>query len=215
MREEVPVSADAKLRRYINCVTDAVVAQLPEPYVSQDWDIEVFDQPDEVNAFAMAGGRVGIFTGLLKVATDQDQLATVIGHEIAHVTQRHSLERTNREITTRAGVILGGAVLGGGPMTDIVGMGAQLGLSLPFARGEESEADVEGLKYMAAAGFNPRASIPLWQNMDRENKLGPPQFLSTHPSHETRISDLIKQLPEALKLYNDAQAAGRKPNCQR
>jgi predicted Zn-dependent protease len=215
MRDQIPLSRDASVRRYINCVTDAIVAQLPEPYVSQDWVVEVFDEPDTINAFAMAGARVGIFTGLFKAAKDQDQLATVIGHEIAHVTRQHSLQRMNREMTTQAGVIGVGAVLGGGAAYDIVGMGAQIGLSLPFSRGNETEADVEGLKYMAAAGFNPRASVDLWQNMAKENKLGPPQFLSTHPSDENRISDLIKQLPTSLKLYNEAQAAGRKPNCQR
>jgi predicted Zn-dependent protease len=216
MRASTPTSRDANLRRYITCVTDAIVAQLPEPYVSQDWTVEVFDEPDTINAFAMAGARVGIYTGLLKVAQDQDQLATVIGHEIAHVTKQHSLQRINRELTTQAGVVGVNAVLGGGAATgQVLSMGAQMGLSLPFSRGNETEADVEGLEYMAAAGFNPRASITLWQNMAKSNKLGPPQFLSTHPSDENRIQDLIRQLPPALKLYNEAQAAGRKPNCQR
>ncbi len=200
MRASTPTSRDANLRRYITCVTDA----------------KVFDEPDTINAFAMAGARVGIYTGLLKVAQDQDQLATVIGHEIAHVTKQHSLQRINRELTTQAGVVGVNAVLGGGAATgQVLSMGAQMGLSLPFSRGNETEADVEGLEYMAAAGFNPRAAITLWQNMAKSNKLGPPQFLSTHPSDENRIQDLIRQLPPALKLYNEAQAAGRKPNCQR
>jgi predicted Zn-dependent protease len=216
MRGSTPLSRDASLRRYINCVTDAIVAQLPEPYVSQDWTVEVFDEPDTINAFAMAGARVGIYSGLLKVAENQDQLAAVIGHEIAHVTEKHSLERINREMTTQAGVIGVNAALGGNRATaQVLQMGAQVGLSLPFSRGNETEADVVGLQFMAAAGFNPRESIALWQNMGKASKVGPPQFLSTHPSGDSRIQDLIKQLPAALKLYNEAQAAGRKPNCKR
>ncbi|MDH5254681.1 MAG: M48 family metallopeptidase, partial [Gammaproteobacteria bacterium] len=154
--------------------------------------------------------------GLLAVAENQDQLAAVIGHEVAHVTQQHSLKRVNREMTTRAGVIAGTAVLGGGyGVGDVLSMGAQLGLSLPFSRANEVEADTVGLNYMAAAGFNPAASIQLWKNMGRKNKLGPPEFLSTHPSGDNRIQELVQQLPEALKIYNAAQASGRKPACQK
>jgi predicted Zn-dependent protease len=216
MRSSTPLSRDASLRRYINCVTDAIVAQLPEPYVSQDWTVEVFDEPDTINAFAMAGARVGIYTGLLDVAQNQDQLAAVIGHEIAHVTEQHSLKRVNREMTTQVGVVAANAALGGNRATaQVLQMGAQVGLSLPYSRSNETDADVVGLQFMAAAGFNPRESITLWQNMGKAGKVGPPQFLSTHPSGDSRIQDLIKQLPAALKLYNEAQAAGRRPNCKR
>lgn len=215
MRAQIPASTDVRIRAYINCVATAVVAQLEKPYVDEDWDVEVFESED-INAFAMPGGRIGVYVALLGVADNQDQLAAVLGHEIAHVTQQHSLKRVNREITTRAGVIAGTAVLGGGyGVGDILSMGAQLGLSLPFSRANETEADKVGLNYMAGAGFNPSESIQLWKNMAKKNKLGPPQFLSTHPSGDSRIQDLVKQLPEALRLYNAAQAAGRKPNCQR
>lgn len=215
MRAQIPASTDVQLRAYINCVSAAIVQQLEKPYSEEDWEIEVFDSED-INAFAMPGGRIGIFTGLMQVAENQDQLAAVIGHEVAHVTQQHSLKRVNREATTRAGVVLGTAVLGAAPgVGDLVAMGAQVGLSLPFSRGNETEADTVGLNYMAAAGFNPSASIQLWKNMGEKNKLGPPQWLSTHPSGDSRIQDLVKQLPDALKLYNSAQAAGRKPDCRK
>jgi len=213
MRAQTPASTDVRTRAYINCVSAAIVQQLEKPYVDEDWEVEVFEAKD-INAFAMPGGRIGVYTGLLQVAENQDQLAAVIGHEVAHVTQQHSLERVNREMTTRAGVIAGTAVLGGGSgVGDVLSMGAQLGLSLPFSRANETEADTVGLNYMAAAGFNPSASIQLWKNMGKKNKLGPPQFLSTHPSGENRIQELIQQLPEALKIYNAAQAAGTKPAC--
>jgi predicted Zn-dependent protease len=214
MRTQVPVSTDARTRAYVNCVASAIVRQLPPPYVDEEWEVEVFDSED-INAFAMPGGRIGVNTGLLQVADNQDQLAAVIGHEVAHVTEQHALDRVNREATTQGAVILGTAALGGGQATgDLLSMGAQLGLSMPFSRSQESEADTTGLNYMAKAGFNPQQSIQLWKNMESKGKLGPPEFLSTHPSGDTRIQDLIKQLPEALKEYNAAVAAGRKPNCR-
>jgi predicted Zn-dependent protease len=215
MRAQIPASTDVRIRAYVNCVATDIVQQLEKPYSDEDWDVEIFESED-INAFAMPGGRIGVYTGLLEVAENQDQLAAVIGHEVAHVTMQHALKRVNREMTTQVGVIAGAAVLGGGPgVGDVLSMGAQLGLSLPFSRANETEADTIGLNYMAAAGFNPSASIQLWKNMGERNKLGPPQWLSTHPAGDNRIQDLVRQLPAALKLYNAAQAAGRKPNCQR
>jgi predicted Zn-dependent protease len=215
IRAKTPTTADARQRSYVTCVANAIVRQLPAPYSDQDWEIEVFDS-EEINAFALPGGHIGVFTGIFKVAKNQDELATVIGHEVAHVTQQHALKRYNREATTQIGVIGVGAVSGMGQAGyDLAGMVASLGLSLPFSRGEESEADTVGLRYMAAAGFDPRQSVPLWQNMQKKNKLGPPEMLSTHPSSEHRIDELIAQFPTALKSYNEAQAAGRTPKCQR
>jgi predicted Zn-dependent protease len=215
MRNSMNISTDANTRAYVGCVADAIIRELPRPYNEKDWDIEVFDSGD-VNAFAMPGGKIGVFTGLLKVARNQDQLGAVLGHEVAHVTEQHSLKRANRELTTRAGVIGTSAVLGGGQAVgSILSMGAQLGLSLPFSRANETESDTVGLKYMAAAGFNPQESITLWKNMDKNSKLDPPQFLSTHPSSSSRIQDLVAQLPPALGLYNQARAAGKRPDCSR
>ena len=214
MRAELVVSNDAQTRAYVNCVSAAVIRQLERPYSDKEWDVEVFESED-INAFAMPGGHIGVYTGILNVAENQDQLATVIGHEVAHVTRQHALNRVNREMTTQAGVIAGSAVRGGGQAAgQLLSMGAQLGLSLPYGRAQESDADVVGLKYMAAAGFNPQQSIQLWKNMAKKSKLGPAPFLSTHPSGDTRIQDLIEQLPSALKLYNAAQAAGKRPVCR-
>jgi predicted Zn-dependent protease len=196
-------------------VANAIIRELPEPCSQQDWEIEVFDS-EEINAFALPGGNIGVFVGIFKVAEDQDELATVLGHEVAHVTEKHSLERYNREATTQIGVVGAAVATGTGQAgADLFGMAAQLGLSLPFSRADEEEADTVGLRFMAAAGFDPRRSVALWQNMQKKNKLGPPQFLSTHPSPENRIDELIAQFPAALKVYNDAQAKGRKPRCER
>jgi predicted Zn-dependent protease len=215
IRAKTPASTNARERAYVVCVANAIIRELEEPYRDQDWEIEVFDSED-VNAFALPGGHIGVFSGILTVTENQDQLATVIGHEVAHVTQKHALKRYNREATTRIGVVGVAVATGTGQAgADLGNMIATLGISLPFSRGEESEADTVGLNYMASAGFDPRASVPLWENMEKKNKLGPAEFFSTHPSPDTRIQDLIRQYPEALKRYNEAQGAGKNPRCQR
>lgn len=214
IRNKTPVSTDARQRSYVTCVADAIVRELPPPYGDKDWEIEVFDS-EEINAFALPGGHIGVFAGIFKVAETPDQLAAVIGHEVAHVTEQHALKRYNREATTRIGVVGVAVATGTGQAgADLAGMVASLGLSLPFSRGEESEADTVGLRYMAAAGFDPRQSVTLWQNMQKKSKLGPPELLSTHPSSENRIEELIDQFPAALATYNSARAAGKQPRCQ-
>ncbi|UCG71652.1 MAG: M48 family metallopeptidase [Chromatiales bacterium] len=215
MRNQMVESRDARVRGYVQCVSDAILAEVQQPYASLNWEVVVFDD-EAVNAFALPGGQIGVFTGLLKVAENQDQLAAVIGHEVAHVTERHSYEQVNRQVTTQAGVYAGAAVLGGGQTTyDLLSMGAQIGITLPYGRGAESEADVVGLRYMAEAGFDPRASVQLWKNMDAKGGASPPEFLSTHPSSGTRISGLIALLPEALDGFNAARAEGKRPDCRR
>ena len=212
MKNSMPISNDVNVRSYVYCVADAIIGELEEPYKSMDWEIEIFDD-EAVNAFAMTGGKIGVFTGILTVAENQDQLGAVIGHEVAHVTQQHSLERVNQAMTTQVGAQAAGAVLGGGYAGDAVQMAAQVALTLPYGRGQESEADTVGLVYSANAGFDPRASVTLWKNMDKANKGAPPEFLSTHPSSDTRIQDLIEELPGALVNYNNAKSGGKVPNC--
>jgi len=215
MRAQMPLSNSVGDRSYVKCVTQAIINQLEEPYASYDWDIELFDIED-VNAFAMAGGKMGVFSGLLEVTENQDQLASVIGHEIAHVTRKHTLKKTNQAVFTERVVAIGASATGAGTAaTNTAAMIAQLGLMLPYSRGHESEADVVGLKYMAKAGFDPRASVKLWTNMSKASPGGPPEWISTHPSDETRISKLARQLSSALPRYNQARAEGRIPNCRR
>ncbi len=219
MKASTPLMTDRATIDYIACVANAVVAELPPEYKSLNWEMAIFDQ-DAINAFAMPGGKIGVFKGILRAAENQDQLAAVIGHEIAHVTARHSAERASRAVTTGVGIqvaaVLLGAGHGGATYTayEALNAGAQLGIMLPFNRGQETEADVVGLEYMAKAGFDPRQAVPLWQNMGAE-KSGqePPEFLSTHPSDETRIDNLVAQFGTALKLYNEAQTAGKRPSC--
>lgn len=212
MRQSMVISNDVNVRSYVKCVADAIIAELEEPYSQMDWDVEIFDE-EAVNAFAMTGGKIGVFTGILKVAENQDQLGAVIGHEVAHVTQQHAVERVNQAMTTQVGAMAAGAALGGGYASDTVALAAQIALTLPYGRKQESEADTVGLVYSANAGFDPRASVKLWKNMAEANKGAPPEFLSTHPSSDTRIQDLIEELPGALVNYNNAKSAGKVPNC--
>ena len=229
MKTSLPVSRDLSKRTQVNCIAKRIIKQLEEPFVDEDWEIEVFENPG-VNAFAMPGGKLGVYTGLFSVASNQDELATVIGHEIAHVTEKHSYERAKREMRTRVGTTIGMAVIAGNmanrqitSQADIYEMNNQInavntmsqilstyGLNLPFNRKQESDADKTGLRLMAEAGFNPFASLSLWKKMQEDSNRPNLEFVSSHPSSENRIKGLSSQLSEALKLYN---AVERKPRC--
>ncbi len=212
MRRTMPISQDPVERAYIFCVAQSVLRVVEEPYASRAWEIEVFNRPD-ANAFAMPGGKIGIYNGILKVAQDQDQLAAVIGHEVAHVTREHQVAQANRGLATRgAAAVVDAAARTGNTVQTL----SQVGLTLPFSRKHEREADDIGLLYMADAGFDPRASITLWKNMDEAKSGGirPPQFLSTHPAPEDRMGNLISRMSDALDRYNAAVTSGVRPVCE-
>ncbi len=214
-RKKNPQSGTSSQNRYVSCVADTITRELPGG--SAAWEVVVF-KDDDANAFALPGGKIGVNTGLLKVAKSQDQLAAVIGHEIAHVLARHANERVSTAFATQAGLnvvdaIYGGTTMGQSAMA-LLGLGSQVGILMPFGRGQESEADILGLDYMARAGFDPRESIALWQNMSSAGGGAPPEFLSTHPSSSTRISELSRRMPAAMALYENARASGRKPACR-
>jgi predicted Zn-dependent protease len=219
IKTDMTISNDPATNAYVRCVAESILTAMgPMEGVPTSWEIVVFDEPT-ANAFALPGGRIGVHTGLLAVAENQDQLATVIGHEIGHVLAHHSNERMSQGlaaqmITTGAGV----AASKGGVSTKeqaalaALGLGMQYGALLPYSRAHESEADLIGLDLMAAAGFDPAASIVLWQNMGRGG-VEPPEFMSTHPSHGTRIAQLQERLPSARMLEQQAHEAGRRPAC--
>lgn len=209
MKRQLPLAPDQRVQNYVQCITNTIIDVLDEPHSELSWEVVVFDD-DSINAFAMPGGKVGVFTGILRVADTPDALAAVIGHEIAHLTADHVMERAKKEQRTDALVILGGAVTG---MGDVVRAGATIGLNLPFNRGQESEADIVGLDYMAKAGYDPRASIHLWKNMASARQGRTPEFLSTHPSDDRRLDDLVKNLTPALVKFNAAREAGVRPTC--
>ncbi len=219
MKASLPLETDRKTIDYIACIANAVVDVLEPPYSDLDWEMAIFEV-DAINAFAMPGGKIGVMTGILKAAQNQHQLAAVIGHEIAHVTARHSNERALRSSVSNVGIQVVAVLLGGGHQGatytayEALNAGAALGIMLPFSRKQESEADIIGLDYMARAGFDPRESVPLWQNMTAEAEdHEPAEFLSTHPSSAKRIDALVSQFGTTLVLYNEAHQQGRIPNC--
>lgn len=171
------------------------------------WEFTLIED-DTPNAFALPGGKVGVHTGLFKVVQNNDQLAAVVGHEIAHATAHHVSERMSREALVQTGVgILGGAA-GGGGTSQILAAAATLGLSLPFSRAQETEADEIGMMYMARAGYDPRAAVALWQRFAAAGGEKPPEFMSTHPADQTRIERLKDFLPRALAEYQKARGDG-------
>ncbi|WED29250.1 M48 family metallopeptidase [Vibrio sp. DW001] len=194
LKKEQKISKDKKTNDYVQCVTNAILPYVAKQEGFTEWEVVVFDS-EQVNAFALPGGKIGVYTGLLKVAENQDQLATVIGHEIAHVLAEHSNERMSQAQLANVGLQVTNATLNDSEYQGLamaaLGLGVQYGVLLPYGRTQESEADIVGLELMANAGFDPYQSIDLWKNMAKASGGNqPPELLSTHPSHNTRIEDL-------------------------
>lgn len=159
-----------------------------------------------VNAFAMPGGKVVIFDGLLPVTQSEDALAVVVGHEIAHVIAQHANERISQQMALQYGGAIAGGLLGNSAGAQIgmqvFGLGAQFGVMMPYARKQEYEADEIGLIVMALAGYNPQSAVPFWTRMAQSNEGGaPPEFLSTHPTDEKRIARIQQIMPNVLQYY--------------
>lgn len=215
--QEGAVSRDAAANAYVRCVANAITAVLPAEERGEGWEVVVFDD-ETANAFALPGRKIGVHTGLLAVATNQDQLATVIGHEVGHVLAHHGNERMSQQFVAQTGLGVAQVLAGEpSPAKDLalgaLGLGAQVGILLPFSRSQEREADLLGLDLMAQAGFDSRQSVELWRNMAKGGGGEQPEFLSTHPSHDTRIQDLSQRIPQTLPLYEKARQSGRAPRC--
>ncbi len=212
MRSQLTVETDPAVNDYVRCVATAITDEVPDKRTN--WEVVVF-KDDSANAFALPGGKMGVYTGMLKVAENQDQLASVLGHEVGHVIAQHGNERMSQQQLTNVALAAaaGSGYLDAASM-QALGLGAQIGILLPYSRAHESEADVIGLDLMAEAGFDPRESVQLWKNMEKSGDGAPPEFLSTHPAGGTRIDNLLSQMADALRSYNDARAKGRKPNCK-
>ena len=206
MQKKMPATKDAKVSGYVNCVTSAITREVG----GNNWEVTVFDDK-QVNAFALPGGKIGVYTGLLSVAKNQDQLATVIGHEIAHVLAKHGAERVSEGMLAQGVTQAAGAATGYDPQ--IFGMATDILFLKPHSRAQESEGDLLGLDLMSKAGFDPRQAPVLWQNMSKGGGNKPPELLSTHPSDSTRIQQLTNRLPNAMPLYENAQASGKSPRC--
>lgn len=219
LKATTPRNERAAVNEYVDCVAGAITRRLEgEEGGGGPWEVTVFAE-DQVNAFALPGRKIGVYQGLLSVADNQHQLATVIAHEVAHVLARHSNERISTQFAASAGLDLVSALAGEPTATKqtlfgLLGLGTQVGVLLPFNRRQESEADLLGLQVMAEAGFDPEQSVALWRNMSAAAGDSPPEFLSTHPSGESRIQALQARMGDAVSAAEAARRRGLDPACR-
>jgi predicted Zn-dependent protease len=176
------------------------------------WEFTVINDPETVNAFAVPGGKVAVYTGIFGPARDEAGLAVVLGHEVAHALARHPAERMSQGLLLQIGGVGLGVALGRNPavanqVLQAYGIVGGVGL-LPFSRSQETEADHIGLILMAKAGYDPRVALELWERMEKKEggRAAPPEFLSTHPGYETRVQQIRSFLPEALRYYQPSNA---------
>lgn len=223
MKEKQTIETDPAINRYVSCVSDAILKQVPERYgyAFRDWELVVF-RDEAVNAFALPGGKIGVYTGMLEVAENQHQLAAVIGHEVSHVLAQHGNARMSQQQLTQLGIMATSIALADRVDTKTqkaavlaLGLGAQYGILLPYSRRHETEADMLGQELMARAGFDPQEAVTLWRKMAQKGEAAPPELLSTHPAPATRIQRLNAQVQHYMPLYRQALAEGRKPACDR
>jgi predicted Zn-dependent protease len=214
-KKEGKLVTDRRVLNRVEVITERLVAQAIKmrPDSAQwEWSVEVIDDPKNVNAWCMAGGRMAIYTGLIQqVDPTDDELAQVMGHEIAHALANHSAERMSRAMASQAGVLAVGILSDNpGQAMATAAVAAKLALDLPNSRTAETEADQIGIELAARAGYDPRAAITLWQKMGAVGGgKGPPAFLSTHPSDEQRQQRLGALAPKMMPYY---QAPGARPS---
>ena len=205
---ESKIEKDPRVNDIVRRIGQRIATAANRP--DYQWEFVVIDAPDTVNAFALPGGKVAVYTGMFPVAKTEAGLATVMGHEVAHALARHGAERMSQQMGMQAlgtGLAVALGASGAGNVTQSVamqafGLGAQVGVLLPFSRSQESEADHIGLILMAKAGYDPSASVSFWERMEQAGGgKSPPEYLSTHPSHGTRVKQIEGWLPEAEGYY--------------
>jgi len=203
-REIEPVKRIAA--RIIEAAKRSKYAEMAQQF---QWEVTVLKDDKTANAFALPGGKMAVYTGIFPMAKTEAGLAAVMGHEVVHALARHGAERISQGQLTNVGLqVVGaaaGATGGGGTVGQAamaaLGAGAQVGILLPFSRKHESEADYVGILLAADAGYDPREAVALWERMGQMSGGAPLEFLSTHPSHETRITQLKRWMPEAMAIY--------------
>jgi predicted Zn-dependent protease len=203
-------------------ISESAMRLYPNPAKDFQWEFVLIDDPEMVNAWALPGGKSAVYTGILPVTQDEDGLAVVLGHEVAHAIAHHGAERMSQGLLAQIG--MGAASVGMRDMSDVersavlqaLGVGITVGAILPFSRSHESEADELGLYITASAGYDPRAAIGLWRRMAKQGGgRRPPEFLSTHPSEHQRIERLQRIMPRALEMYEQAQLSRRGASARR
>ncbi len=210
-----PVERGTPNAQMVNRIGNRIANAVKTFYTNNGYASELDDytwqfnlvKDNSVNAFAMPGGKVVVYSGLLPVTQTEDALAVVIGHEIAHVLARHSNERLSQQVAIQYGGTIAGGLLGNSQVmqqlgSTVFGLGAQYGVMMPYARTQEYEADEIGLILMAIAGYDPRVAVPFWTRMAQSSSGGKtPEFLSTHPSDSKRIARIESIMPNVLKYY--------------
>ena len=220
IKKKTPIESDPKINAYVKCIAGPLIGNSGSRIPVSKWEVVVFKDPSP-NAFALPGGKIGVHTGMLPVARTADQLAAVLGHEVGHVLAQHGNERVSQG---ELAALLMGVVdislkkmdpdqkkllLGG------LGVGLQFGALLPFSRSQESEADLIGLRLMTRSGFNPKESVELWKNMKASAGGGGPEWLSTHPSPDSRIQILESEATKVEAEWNSVRERGNLPRCSR
>lgn len=197
-----------RVAKKITNVVDAMIKENPNANLPNfDWEFIVIDDDETINAWCLPGGQIAVYSGIFSIADNDDELAVVLGHEIAHALARHGNERMSQQLMLEMGASALDKALEKNPQqtrnifNSVYGIGSNLGVLLPYSRLHETEADKIGLVLMAKAQYDPRSAISFWQKLSKLSSAKPPEFLSTHPSDEKRIKDIQKFMPEALKYY--------------
>ena len=205
-KKQGKLSADAALNSRVRRITDRLIAEakvMHPPSRDWKWTVAVIDEPT-LNAWCMPGGKMAIYTGIInKLKLTDDEIAQVMGHEITHAILGHGRERMSRAMATQSGVQLG-SILAGRDLSILTPV-ADVALTLPNSRENESEADRYGIELAARAGYDPRAAVRLWEKMSAASGDGPPQFLSTHPAAGNRIQALNSLVPQMMPIYEKAR----------
>ncbi len=209
MKGAIPISRDPEANALVQRVGKRISAVAP--LMKAQWEFVVFDQPKTPNAFCLPGGKVGIYTGILPITLNEEGMATVIGHEVAHAVARHGGERISEALLLQlGGVALETAMRNKSQETRALisqayGIGGTVGVMLPHSRSHELEADHIGMIYMARAGYDPREAVEFWKRFAAFNRQqgrgGTPEFLRTHPVDERRIAQLEQLLPQVMEEY--------------
>ncbi len=209
LKQETPISRDPTYNAMLQRVGERIAYVAAPDMPNAQWEFVVFDDDEQINAFAMPGGKVAVYTGIFKVAKTDADLAVVVGHEIAHVAAGHGNERVSHQLLAAGGALalqIGTSDMDSSDRQLLLaayGAGATVGVILPYSRYHESEADEIGLIYAAKAGYDPRAAIGFWERMEAQKGGAPSEFLSTHPAGSTRIKKLNELMPNAYQVYKN------------
>jgi predicted Zn-dependent protease len=222
---KVQISQDPRETQPVHRVAERIIAAAKQSKYAEiansfEWEVSVIKDAKTLNAFALPGGKIAVYTGIFPIAKNEAGLAAILGHEVTHALARHGAERMSQGLVAQlllqasaAALQMEGTSAGASQaVMQALGMGAQYGVLLPFSRKHESEADHIGLLLAAQAGYDPREAIHVWERMEQTGGEQPSEFMSTHPSHGTRIKQLEAWMPEALGYYEQASHAPPAPD---